>query len=106
MKIITICGSIKFKDEMIKTALQMELNGNVVLTPIFPPDNSEIAFTDREIAVLGEMHKEKIKLSDAVLVMNKDGYIGSSTKGEIEFAKALNKEIMYYTDLKAANILQ
>lgn len=45
------------------------------------------------------MHKERIKLSDAILVVNVNDYIGSSTKSEIEFAKSLNKEIIYYTDL-------
>lgn len=49
--------------------------------------------------MLGKMHKERIKLSDAILVVNVDNYIGSSTKNEIEFAKSLNKEIIYYTDL-------
>lgn len=46
------------------------------------------------------MHKERIKLADAILVVNVDGYIGSSTSKEIEFAKSLNKEIIYYTDCK------
>lgn len=45
------------------------------------------------------MHKERIKLSDAILVVNIDHYIGSATKSEIEFAKALNKEIIYYTNI-------
>ena len=50
--------------------------------------------------MLDKMHKERIKLADAILVVNVDGYIGNSTSKEIEFAKALNKEIMYYTDFK------
>lgn len=49
--------------------------------------------------MLGKMHKEKIKLSEAILVVNVDNYIGESTQSEIEFAKSLNKEILYYTDL-------
>ena len=49
--------------------------------------------------MLDKMHKEKIKLSDAILVVNVNNYIGSSTKSEIEFAKKLNKEIIYYTDI-------
>ena len=49
--------------------------------------------------MLGKMHKEKIKLSDAILVVNVNSYIGKSTKSEIEFAESLNKEIVYYTDL-------
>lgn len=50
--------------------------------------------------MIAKMHKEKIKLADAILVVNVDGYIGSSTKSEIEFAESLNKEILYYTDIK------
>lgn len=49
--------------------------------------------------MLDKMHKERIKLADAILVVNVDNYIGSSTKSEIEFAKSLNKETLYYTDL-------
>ena len=45
------------------------------------------------------MHKEKIKLSNTILVVNVGGYIGNSTKSEIEYAKSLNKEVLYYTDL-------
>ena len=44
------------------------------------------------------MHYERIKISDAILVVNVDNYIGSSTKSEIEYAISLNKEIMYYMD--------
>lgn len=99
MRIITVCGSFKFKDEMMKTAEQLELTGNVALIPIFPLNNNINAFTEEELIMLGKMHKEKIKLSDAILVVNVNSYIGNSTKSEIEFAESLNKEIIYYTDL-------
>ena len=49
---------------------------------------------------LNKMHQEKIKISDAIFVVNIDGYIGNSTKKEIEFAKSLGKEIIYYNDLR------
>ena len=49
--------------------------------------------------MLDKMHKEKIKLSDTILVVNVGSYIGESTKSEIEFAESLNKEIIYYTEL-------
>lgn len=49
-----------------------------------------------EYSLIDKIHKEKIKLSDAILVVNVDGYIGNSTKNEIEYAKSLNKEIIYY----------
>ncbi|WP_413496868.1 hypothetical protein [Carnobacterium maltaromaticum] len=77
----------------------MELTGNVALIPIFPLNNNINAFTEKELTMLGKMHKEKIKLSDAILVVNVNSYIGNSTKSEIEFAESLNKEIVYYTDL-------
>ncbi|WP_413509065.1 hypothetical protein [Carnobacterium maltaromaticum] len=99
MRIITVCGSFKFKDEMMKVAEQLELTGNVALIPIFPLNNNINAFTEKELTMLGKMHKEKIKLSDAILVVNVNSYIGNSTKNEIEFAESLNKEIVYYTDL-------
>lgn len=99
MKVITVCGSLRFKDEMLKMAIQMELAGNISLTPIFPPNDCKDIYTEEELIKLGELHKEKIKLSDAILVINVDGYIGESTRSEIELAKSLNKEIIYYTDL-------
>lgn len=99
MKIITVCGSFKFKDEIMKVAMKMEVAGNVVLTPIFPIDVNKDYFTEEQLIMLGKMHKEKIKLSDSILVVNVNNYIGDSTKSEIEFAKSLNKEIIFYTDL-------
>lgn len=100
MKIITICGSMKFIKEMIEISEKVELQGNVVLMPIYNPSRpNKDSFTNKEILILDKMHRERIKLSDAILVVNVEGYIGSSTKSEIEFAKSLNKEIIYYTDL-------
>lgn len=99
MKIITICGSLKFKDEMIDIAEKMELKGNCILCPIYPTNPDKDAYTEDEVLILNKMHKEKIKLSDSILVVNVNGYIGNSTKNEIEYAKSLNKEILYYTDL-------
>ncbi len=101
MKIITICGSLKFQSEMMEIAEKMELQGNCVLTVIYPanPNKSKDDYTKEEFEMFDKMHKEKIKLSDAILVVNVDNYIGNSTQKEIEFAKSLNKEIMYYTDL-------
>lgn len=99
MKIITVCGSSKFKEGIMKTSIQMELSGNVLLVPIFPIKEEGNDFNEKDLKVLGDMHKERIKLSDAILVVNIDGYIGESTKNEIAFAKSLNKEIIYYGEV-------
>lgn len=99
MKIITICGSLRFKKEMIETAEKMELLGNCVLVPIYPTNLDKDAYTEEEANILDKMHKEKIKIADAILVVNVNNYIGNSTKSEIAFAQTLNKEILYYTDI-------
>lgn len=58
----------------------------------------EVGYTEADVKMLEKMHKEKIKISDAILVVNVNDYIGSSTQKEIEYAKSLNKEVLYYTD--------
>ena len=95
MKIITICGSLKFKNEMIEVAERLELQENAVITPIYPTNSNKDAYTDEQVDILDKMHKEKIKISDAIYVVNVGGYIGTSTKSEIEYAKLLGKEILY-----------
>ena len=100
MKIITVCGSLKFYKEMMDITEKMELQGNCMLVPIYNPSkSSKDDFTEEEALMLDKMHKERIKLSDSILVVNVNNYIGSNTKSEIEFAKSLNKEIIYYTDI-------
>ena len=100
MKIITVCGSLRFYKEMMEITEHIELQGNCMFVPIYNPSKkSKDDFTEEEAFMLDKMHKGRIKLSDAILVVNVDSYIGSSTKSEIEFAKSLDKEILYYTDL-------
>lgn len=98
MKIVTICGSLKFKKEMMIEAQKLALNGVCVFTPIYPVIEN-IEYSSFQLQNLKEEHFRKIELSDSILVINKDNYIGESTKLEIEYAKSLNKEILYYSDL-------
>ena len=97
MKVITVCGSMKYYELMMELAEQIELEGNCVLTPIYNPKRpSKESYTKEEGLMLDKVHKERIKLSDAIYVVNVDGHIGDSTRSEIEYAKSLNKEIIYY----------
>ena len=105
MKIITVCGSYRFKNEMNAIAERMTLKGNCMLTPIELTKPNKDAYTQEEAGMIDQMHKEKIKLSDAILVVNVDGYIGTSTASEIEYAKTCKKEILYYTDLIKTDFL-
>lgn len=98
MKVITICGSLKFQNEMIEIAKKLTLKGNCVITPIYQvlEDNK---FSSEELEKFKKSHFKKIELSDSILVVNINNYIGTSTNLEIEYAKKSNKEIIYYTDI-------
>ncbi|MBP3840543.1 MAG: hypothetical protein IK997_00285 [Bacilli bacterium] len=98
MKIMTICGSLKFQKEMMEMAEKMALDGYCVLTPIYPVSNN-LNITDNQLKYLKEAHFKRIELSDIILVMNVNNYIGESTSLEIEYATKIEKEIIYYSDL-------
>ena len=97
MKIITVCGSLKYQNLMMEITEKMAKNGDCMLTPVYP--TGKYGCSDEEKKLLGEEHFERIELSDSILVVNVDNYIGESTNKEIEYAKSLGKEIIYYTDL-------
>lgn len=97
MKIITVCGSLKYQNEMMQITEKMAKGGTCMLTPVYP--TGKYGCSDEEKKLLREAHFERIKLSDSILVVNVDNYIGESTNKEIEYAKSLGKEIIYYTDL-------
>ena len=98
MKIMTICGSLKFQKEMMEMAEKMALDGNCVLTLTYPVSNN-LNITDNQLKFLKEAHFKRIELSDIILVMNVNNYVGESTSLEIEYATKLGKEIIYYSDL-------
>ena len=102
MKIITLCGSLKFQKEMMIVAEKMALEGNCILTPTYPVIEN-IQIKEEQIAMLKEAHFKRIELSDAIMVVNVNNYIGNSTNLEIEYAKKLGKEIIYYTDYMKNN---
>ena len=98
MKIITLCGSLKFQKEMMIMAEKMALEGYCILTPVYPVSEN-MDRTEEQLIKLKEAHFKRIELSDTILVVNVNKYIGNSTNLEIEYAKKLGKEIIYYTDL-------
>lgn len=75
-------------------AESLSLKGDCVLTLVFF-DGDANNLTKSELKNLKDAHFKRIDLSDAIYVVNKDKYIGNSTKKEIEYAKILNKEIIY-----------
>lgn len=100
-KVITLCGSTKFKDEFMQQQKRLTLEGNIVISVgLFGHADGEYktVITDEVKEMLDDIHKRKIDMSDAIFVIDVDGYIGSSTRSEIEYAKATGKEIMYLSE--------
>ena len=95
-KIITLCGSTKFKDQFIAEQKRLSLEGNIVISVgLFGHSGDSEVWTDGIKEMLDNMHKRKIDLADEIFVINKGGYIGSSTKSEIYYAKSIGKTIRY-----------
>ncbi len=96
--IITICGSLKFQQEMISIAQKMTFLGHCVITPIFQTSKNP-NYTEEQIQKLKNAHLKKIDISDAILVVNVNNYIGESTRLEIEYAEKHYKQVLYYTNI-------
>lgn len=96
--IITLCGSIKFKTEFIKVQEKLTLSGNIVFSPNFFCNLKDKINTETK-KMLDEMHRQKIDMSNEIYVINCGGYIGESTKSEIEYAKANGKKISYLENI-------
>lgn len=99
MKVITICGSLKYQEDMMITADKLGLEGDCILTPVYPV-LKDYNMTKEQLKNIKDGHLKRIELSDAIYVINKNNYIGESTKLEIEYAKKLGKEIMYLESTK------
>jgi len=84
--IVTICGSSKFKDEIMKAAHDFTLQGHLVFMPCVFEHSDDEELTREDKVRLDNTHREKITMSDAIFVINKDGYIGESTYSEIDWA--------------------
>lgn len=92
-KIITLCGSTRFKEDFERVNRELTLAGNVVLS-VGCFGHAGDVFTEEQKVMLDDIHKRKIDMSDAIYVINKNGYIGSSTKSEIIYAGVTGKEII------------
>lgn len=100
-KVITLCGSTRFKDQFIEAQKDLTLKGNIVITVgLFGHSGDSEALNDEVKAMLDDIHKRKIDMSDEIFVINVGGYIGNSTKSEIEYAKAHGKEVKYLEEVE------
>ena len=98
--VVCLCGSTKFGDEFRAANLRETIAGRIVLT--IGCDTKSDAdllalgeLTPEAKAKLDELHKRKIDMADEILVLNVGGYIGASTRSEIEYAVANLKRIRW-----------
>ena len=78
---------------------KLTLDGNIVLTPNFFNNIKKENIDEKTKKMLDEMHKQKMDMSDEIYVINVCGYIGESTKSEIEYAKEKGKRISYLENI-------
>lgn len=96
MRTVTICGSMKFETEMQRIAFLLETKHNMnVLQCVYNVDDRDV--TPMEHAALANAHYRKIELSDAIYVVDIQGYIGNQVSREIEFAKSKGKEVIFHS---------
>ena len=101
--VITLCGSTRFKDEFTEAQKRLTLEGNIVISVgLFGHsgdqevwENMDEGTLTKTKEMLDDMHKRKIDMADSIYVINVGGYIGDSTRSEIEYAKAHGKEVRY-----------
>ena len=101
--VITLCGSTRFKDQFMEEQKKLTLEGNIVISVgLFGHsgdqevwENMDEGTLTKTKEMLDDMHKRKIDMADAIFVINVGGYVGSSTKSEIEYAIAHDKEVRY-----------
>ena len=95
-KVITLCGSTRFKDDFLREQKRLTLEGNIVISVgLFGHSGDNEVWTENTKEMLDDMHKRKIDMADEIFVINKDGYVGTSTKSEIEYATKTGKKVVY-----------
>lgn len=99
-KVITLCGSTRFKDAFIETQKRLTLEGNIVISVgLFGHAGDDEVWTPGTKEMLDDMHKRKIDMADEIFVINVDGYIGDSTQSEIDYAAKAGKSIRFLENL-------
>lgn len=101
--VITLCGSTRFKNEFIEAQKKLTLEGNIVISVgLFGHagdsevwENMDEGTLTKTKEMLDDRHKCKIDMADYIYVINVGGYIGDSTRSEIEYAEMLGKEVKY-----------
>lgn len=106
-KVITLCGSTRFKDEFLEAQKRLTLEGNIVISVgLFGHSGDDEVWTEGVKGMLDRQHLAKIDLADEIFVINVGGYIGESTRREIAYAEFKGKTITYMDNSKKTSIYE
>lgn len=103
-EVVVLCGSTRFYNEFQYANFRLTMEGKIVLSVGFfahakdemkRVHGESVGITPDEKIMLDELHKRKIDLADTVLVLNVGGYVGESTRSEIDYAKEHGKNIVW-----------
>ena len=95
-KVITLCGSTRFRDAFIEAQKRLTLEGNIVISVgLFGHSGDDEVWTEGTKEMLDDMHQRKIDMADEIFVINVGGCVGASTRSEIEYAIAAGKPVRY-----------
>jgi len=101
-KIVCFCGSTRFANTFMIERWKLEKQGiitlgiNILPTGYFTESDHHGAEQEGVKDILDELHKSKIDISDEVVILNVDGYIGESTRAELDYAISKGKKIIYF----------
>ena len=95
-KVITLCGSTRFRDAFMEAQKRLTLEGNIVISVgLFGHAGDDEVWKPGTKEMLDDMHKRKIDMADEIYVINVGGYIGESTRSEIEYARRNGKVVRF-----------
>ena len=96
-RIVCLCGSTRFKDAFLEATFRETMAGRIVLSVGFfhHAERERYELTAEEKTGLDALHQQKIDLADEVLILNVVGYVGDSTRLEIEHAYLTGKAVRY-----------
>ncbi len=94
--VITLCGSTRFKEQFLEAQKRLTLAGNIVISVgLFGHSGDDEVWSPGTKEMLDNMHKRKIDMADGIFVINVGGYIGESTRSEIDYAIRNGKTVEY-----------
>lgn len=83
-------------DEFERVNHELTLRGHVVFSVALKAYEGSGTVSEKQKAILDQVHLEKIRLSDEIFVINVGGYIGPSTEREIQYANRIGKTVRYF----------